>query len=60
MKSIVCTASNAFVSLLRYGKNEVRTVVIDGEPWFVASDACVALGLDLERFVLPPQNAWRE
>lgn len=23
-----------------YGSNEVRTVVVDGEPWFVASDLC--------------------
>ena len=27
------------------GQQEVRTVLIDGEPWFVAKDVCNALGL---------------
>ena len=26
------------------GQQEVRTVLIDGEPWFVAKDVCEALG----------------
>ena len=28
-----------------YGSNEVRTVMIDGEPWFVLKDVCRVLGL---------------
>jgi prophage antirepressor-like protein len=28
----------------KYGKNEVRTVTIDGEPWWVAKDVMVVLG----------------
>ena len=27
------------------GQQEVRTVLIDGEPWFVAKDVCEVLGL---------------
>ena len=28
-----------------YGDDQVRTIVIDGEPWFVASDVCAVLGI---------------
>jgi hypothetical protein len=29
-----------------YGEQQVRTVTIDGEPWFVAADVCAVLGLE--------------
>lgn len=34
------------VTNFMYGSQQVRTVVIDGEPWFVAKDVCDVLGLD--------------
>ena len=37
------------LSIFNYGQNEVRTVLIDGEPWFVARDVCEVLGLDNHR-----------
>jgi prophage antirepressor-like protein len=33
------------VMLFHFQKAEVRTVVIDGDPWFVAKDVCAILGL---------------
>ena len=30
----------------QYETNEVRTIVIDGEPWFVGKDVAVALGYE--------------
>ncbi|MDX9893895.1 MAG: phage antirepressor KilAC domain-containing protein [Desulfofustis sp.] len=32
------------LSIFNYGKDEVRTVLIDGEPWFVAKDVAETLG----------------
>lgn len=32
------------VSVFNFKSNEVRTVIRDGEPWFVASDVAAALG----------------
>ena len=32
------------LSVFKFEALEVRAVVIDGEPWFVASDVCSALG----------------
>lgn len=32
-------------SVFKYEGNEVRTVIIEGEPWFVLSDLCKVLGL---------------
>lgn len=32
------------LSIFNYGKNEVRTVQVNGEPWFVAKDVAEALG----------------
>ena len=34
------------LSIFNYGQQEVRTVLIDGEPWFVAKDVCEVLGLE--------------
>ncbi|ALP36356.1 hypothetical protein ASL14_09410 [Paenibacillus sp. IHB B 3084] len=31
--------------VFNYGEREVRTVVIEGEPWFVAKDICDSLGI---------------
>lgn len=33
------------VSLFNFKGHEIRTMVIDGEPWFIAGDLCAALGL---------------
>lgn len=34
---------NQIATVFQYGGNELRTVVKDGEPWFVAKDVCEAL-----------------
>lgn len=36
--------TNTQVVPFSFNSNEVRTVVIDGKPWFVAADVCAALG----------------
>ena len=33
------------LQIFNYGSNEVRTVMIDGEPWFVLRDVCQVLGI---------------
>ncbi|WP_220186853.1 BRO family protein [Pseudonocardia pini] len=33
------------VELFSYGSTDVRTVVLDGEPWFVAADVCAVLAI---------------
>lgn len=33
------------LDVFRYGENQVRTVVIDGEPWFVLADLCAVLDI---------------
>ena len=33
------------LSIFNYGQNEVRTVQVDGEPWFVAGDVCSILDI---------------
>ena len=33
------------LSIFNYGQNEVRTVQVNGEPWFVAKDVCAVLEL---------------
>ena len=33
------------LSIFNYEENEVRTVLIDGEPWFIAGDVCNVLGI---------------
>lgn len=33
------------LQIFNYGKNEIRTVMIDGEPWFVLTDVCRVLDL---------------
>lgn len=33
------------LSQFQYGSQSVRTIIIDGEPWFVAADVCAVLGL---------------
>lgn len=33
------------LQIFNYGKNEIRTVMIDGEPWFVLRDVCQALDI---------------
>lgn len=33
--------------VFNYGEIQVRTVTVDGEPWFVAKDVCTAIGIDV-------------
>lgn len=33
------------VQLFNFRSNQIRVVMIDGEPWFVATDVCRVLGL---------------
>ena len=33
------------LQIFNYGKNEIRTVMIDGEPWFVLADVCKVLDI---------------
>jgi len=37
--------------LFKYGDNEVRTVMIEGEPWFILNDICAVLELSNPRMV---------
>lgn len=40
------------LDLFTYRDQQVRTVVIDGEPWFVAADVCAVLGIANSRDAL--------
>ena len=33
------------IDVFNYGETQVRTLVIDGEPWFVAADVCAVLSI---------------
>ena len=33
------------MKVFNYGGKDIRTIVKDGEPWFVAKDVCEVLGL---------------
>jgi len=33
------------LATFRYDDNPIRTVLVDGEPWFVAADVCAVLGI---------------
>jgi prophage antirepressor-like protein len=39
-----CNMTNA-MTIFNFGENEVRTMVKNGEPWFVAKDTCNVLGI---------------
>ncbi len=39
-------SSTSAVVPFRFESNEIRTITIDGDPWFVAADVCAALGID--------------
>lgn len=39
------------LQIFRYQDNEVRTVEINGEPWFVLKDVCAVLGIGNSRMV---------
>lgn len=41
------------LQVFNYESNEVRTVMIDGEPWFVLKDVCQVLGISKYRDVAP-------
>ncbi|MCK9988843.1 MAG: hypothetical protein AzoDbin1_05315 [Azoarcus sp.] len=38
------TAPNTSVQLFDFRSNQIRVVMIDGEPWFVAREVCLVLG----------------
>lgn len=40
------------LQIFQYEKQQIRTVVIDGEPWFVAKDVCDVLGHSNSRVAL--------
>lgn len=44
-EEIVMTNNSTNIIPFNFGKQEVRTLLIDDEPWFVASDVCDALEL---------------
>src|SRR5690606_35802145 len=33
------------LTVFRYDDNPIRTVLVDGEPWFIAADVCAVLGI---------------
>lgn len=39
------TSSTSALTVFSFDTHEVRTVLVDGEPWFVAADVCEALGV---------------
>lgn len=39
------------IQIFKYENNDVRTVEMNGEPWFVLKDVCVALGVNNSRMV---------
>lgn len=36
---------SADLAVFNFGDQEIRTVVIDGDPWFIARDVCLVLGI---------------
>lgn len=50
MKSVA--KAKAEFTIFKFGENEIRVIDKDGEPWFVASDVCGALGLTNSRMSL--------
>lgn len=46
---VVVNTPSPTLSIFTYGQNEVRTVMKDGEPWWVAKDVCDILGLKNSR-----------
>ena len=36
---------NKLEQIFRYRRHQVRTVLLDGQPWFVAADVCEILGI---------------
>lgn len=45
MSATIIPVPGTGVTPFFYGDHEVRTVTIDGEPWFVLADLCKALGI---------------
>jgi prophage antirepressor-like protein len=39
------------LTIFNYNQNKVRTVLINGEPWFVLKDVCDILGIGNSRMV---------
>jgi len=37
---------NNQLQIFNYNSKQVRTIIKDGEPWFVAADVCNILGID--------------
>jgi prophage antirepressor-like protein len=49
MSSTTLPAATAALTLSFAPESTIRTVVVDGEPWFVAADVCDVLGIDKHR-----------
>ena len=49
--------SGRFWALLSFERTVVRTLQLDGEPWFVAANVCAVLGLDNVTMVLKRLDA---
>ena len=51
------------LSIFNYEQNQVRTVVVDGEPWFVAKDVVAILGYstgsNVSRLISNVPEEWR-
>lgn len=45
----------ADIALFSYADQQVRTIVIDGEPWFVARDVCAVLDIQNARRAVTEQ-----
>ena len=56
--SLIPTASQS--PIFSFKSHEIRTVMVDGQPWFVARDVCAALGICWNGTALKSvPNAWK-
>ena len=51
MSDEIIAASAEPMQIFNYNEKQIRTVTIDGEPWFVLKDVCAALGIANDRNV---------
>lgn len=51
MSNEIITASAEPLQIFNYNEKQIRTVAIDGEPWFVLKDVCEVLGISKYRDV---------
>lgn len=46
------TQTQSEFSTFKFDEREIRTLSLNGEPWFIAKDVCDAIGLDNNRKAL--------